>query len=107
MAQICEVGVNGTRGDEFTCTGVDGSWTEMVNTDTLSLWQVLEGATLTGYCGSYTTGGGLIRIYNTVSRQVKTMALLNIITEEEFALFYKPVRVAKNDIIQVHTLAVA
>ena len=106
MAQICEVGVSGNSGDEFVNTGVDGAWTELVNADGLSLWEVLEGKTLNGYCGSYTTGGGMYRIYNTTSKRVKMMGLLNIITEEEFAPMHHTVSVTKNDVIQVRTVAV-
>jgi hypothetical protein len=107
MTNACAVGLIGTKGDEFVLANTDGAWGELINADGLSLWEVLQGETISGYIGSYTTGGGIIRVYNPNTGRVEIMALLDIITEEVFHEFDHEFTVKNGDLLQVFTMAVA
>ncbi len=104
--QAVSICIHGSRSQKFTATATDDAWTECTDGNSLSAYQVLKGARITGYTGSYTGGGAFFRIYNTVSGTVKCLGALDIITEEEYHALNHPISIQENDIVQVFSVEV-
>lgn len=104
--QACVASVGGSAGNSYTKTNTDDAWGEMVDANSLSLWQTLKGETLTCGFGSYTGGAGVCRIRNQQTNQVKAMWVLQIVTEEQMIQFDRPVRVDQYDVLEVFSVAV-
>jgi hypothetical protein len=99
--QATRVNLMGSKGDTFTATATDDAFTEAVNAESHSLYQILKGQKLTCYSGSYTAGGGMFQIRNTLTGQVKFRGFLEIITEESVAPIPTPIVVEENDIVEI------
>ena len=94
-------------GFKFSATCTDDSWTELVDeVSSLSLYKVMKGRQVTHYTGQYAAGGGIFRIFNTNTNQVKAVFLGNIITEEKVYEFPAGVTIEENDVLQAKTVAV-
>jgi hypothetical protein len=104
--QAVSICLHGSKGGKFTATATDDAWTECVDANSLSLYQLLRGASITGYSGSYTGGCAVFRIYNTNRSEVKCIGALDIITEEGYHELPRPVSIQDDDVVQVHCVAV-
>jgi len=91
---------------DFLVTATDDAWTEMVDrVNSLSLYKVMQGATINRYIGSYALGCGCIRIRNQTTNQVKAIELLDKAGSEHVYPLLRPIKVEYNDILEVRVTA--
>jgi len=94
-------------GQAFGLSCTEGTWGELVDGNSLSLGDVMAGMVVNQIQGSYNAGTGLVRVYNTQTKQVKMLALLPIVTEERVQYLERPFTVDQFDVLQAMTQAVA
>lgn len=94
-------------GRDFGLSTTEGTWGELVDSNSLSLGDVMAGMAVNQYLGSYNAGTGVIRVRNTQTNQVKAMGVLPIVTEEVTQYFDRPFVVDQYDVLEAMTQAVA
>ena len=100
---LCGAGDN----DGYTATCTDDAFTELKSAiGTLSLYQGSEGKTFHSYMGRYAAGGGMLRIRNTSSGNIKALEPLALNGTEQTAFSNGPIKIELNDVLEVFTEAV-
>jgi len=92
----------GSKALNFTATCTDDQWNELKDSVfTLSLYEVMQGETITALRGSYAAGGAQLRIRNTQSNQVKVIECLPMTKGEYVRPLTRPVQIQMYDVVEV------
>ena len=88
----------------FDATATDDQWNELIDAvNDLSLYEVMLGETITGACGYYTAGSGMMRIRNTQTNKVQVIEPLHMLKGQTYFSFSRPVKVNMYDVLEVFT----
>ena len=98
-AGYCQL--HGPRGGQsmLLASEVQDTWTEMIDANGLSLFEIMKGMSVNQSLGSYSSGAGFVRIRNRQSGLVKMLEPLSIVTEEK-TRYWPSVTIQDNDIIE-------
>ena len=80
-------------------TEVQDTWTEMLDSNGLSLFESMKGKTINQITGSYSSGAGFVRIRNRVTNQVKMLEPLALVTFEK-TRYISSVSIQQDDVIE-------
>jgi hypothetical protein len=95
------------KGDQFDVTDVGDTWTEMVNVDAnLSLYECLQGETITGFTGAHAAGCTLLRVRNQVTNVIKMMEFCDVEGESKWRPVETPFQVQDQDILEAFHVVV-
>jgi len=97
---------SGSLALEFNATATDDQWNELTDSvNSLSLYKVMKGETITRLYGKYADGCGCVRIRNTSSNKVKMIENIPMAKGQYVFPCYFPVKVEDQDVIEAFVTA--